>query len=165
MQIESFNKRMFNNIYSSCYYPIKRSFGQTLQSCNMDAVIAYTKISNNKNPIEQNIEFLIAGLCYNVIKPDQQRLTFTKFEDVLSRLDRETEIENFLKLRYDNTGYFAKRFYSLAMKAIGCLYQNEQFDYISLLNDLKYWNNGNSVKMKWAMAIVKFNDEENMEAN
>lgn len=162
---DSFNKLMFANINTSCYYPIRRSFGQTLQSCDIDAVIAYTKLSNNKNRIEQNIEFLLAGLCYNVTKQGQQRSTYIRFEDVLKRLNRENEIENFLKLRYDNTGYFAKRFYTLAKKVIPLLESTEQFDYIQLYKDLKYWNYNNSVKMRWAMAIVNFDNNENKEIN
>ena len=161
---ETLDTKFFSNMlgYSKSpnYYPIKRSFGQTLQSCDMDALIAYTKLSQNKNPIEQNIEFLIAGLCYNTIKPDQDRLTYVRFEDVLARLHRPEEIEKFLKLRYDNEGYFAKRFYTLSRKVIPLLQPNEQFDYIKLFKDLKYWNNDNSVKMKWAMSIARNNFEE-----
>ena len=162
---ESFNKLMFKNINSSCYYPIRRSFGQTLQSCNMDALIAYTKLSNNKNPIEQNIEFLIAGLCYNVNKPGQVRDKFIKFEDILKRLNRNDEVEQFLKLRYDNTGYFAKRFYILAKKTIPLLQSHEQFDYAQLIRDFKYWNINNNAKMRWAMTIVNLNDFEEKEGN
>ena len=159
---DNFNSMMFGYLHSSSYYPIKRSFGQTLQSCDMDALIAYTKLSKNKNPVEQNIEFLVAGLCYNVTKPDQERHTYVRFEDVLARLNRTEEIERFLKLRYDNDGYFAKRFYSLAKKVIPLLGPDEQFNYTKLRNDLKNWNLNNNVKMQWAMAIARssFNNEE-----
>ena len=163
---ENLDTKFFSNMLgysnSPSYYPIKRSFGQTLQTCDMDALIAYTKLSQNKNPIDQNIEFLIAGLCYNSIRPGQERPTYVRFEDVLARIHRPEEIEKFLKLRYDNDGYFAKRFYTLARKAIACLQSFEQFDYIKLYKDLKYWNDNNSVKMKWAMAIARadFETEE-----
>lgn len=164
---ETLDTKFFSNMLgysrSPSYYPIKRSFGQTLQSCDMEALIAYTKLSQNKNSIEQNIEFLIAGLCYNTIRPDQDRTVYVKFEDVLARLNRPDEIEKFLKLRYDNEGYFAKRFYALAKKAISALQPFEQFDYIGLFRDLKYWNLNNNAKMKWAMAIARnsFNEEGN----
>ena len=165
--VETLDTKFFSNMlgYSntSSYFPIKRSFGQTLQSCDMDALIAYTKLSQNKNPVEQNIEFLIAGLCYNTIRPGFDRTIYVKFEDVLARLNRPDEIEKFLKLRYDNEGYFAKRFYTLARKVIPLLQPYEQFDYIRLFKDLKYWNFDNNVKMKWAMAIARASySEENV---
>lgn len=166
--MENLDTKFFSNMLgyanSSSYYPIKRSFGQTLQTCDMESLIAYTKLSQNKNPVEQNIEFLIAGLCYNSIKPGQERPTYVRFEDVLARLNRPDEVEKFLKLRYDNDGYFAKRFYTLARKAIPLLQPFEQFDYIKLYKDLKYWNVNNSAKMKWAMAIARANYENKDEA-
>ena len=155
---DSFNKRMFAQINSNSYYPIKHAFGQTLQSCNIDALIAYTKLSDNKNRFEQNIEFLIAGLCYNVTKPNQTRSTYINFEQVLKRLDRNNEVEAFLKLKYDDFGYFAKRFYILAKKVIPLLHSDEQFNYTQLFYDLKYWNLNNHAKMRWAMAIANFNN-------
>ena len=166
-----FCKRMLGNIYSASYYPIKRSFGQTLQTCPIDALIAYSKLSKTKNRTQQNIEFLVAGLCYNTIKPDQNRPTFVRFETVLRRLNREKDIENFLKLRYDDTGYFANRFMSLAKKVIPLLSPNEQFDYIHLISDLVDWNKNNNTKMRWAMSILNLyevneettNNEENEE--
>lgn len=158
---KSFNQMMFGYLNSPSYYPIRRSFGQTLQTCSMDALIAYTKLSQNKNPVDQNIEFLVAGLCYNAERPNQERTIWVRFEDVLARLNRPEEIEKFLKLRYDNDGYFAKRFYSLSKKVIPLLQPYEHFDYAKLLNDLKFWNIDNSVKMKWAMAIARaYNNEE-----
>ena len=159
--IETFNKRMFNGINSDCYYPIRRSFGQTLQNCDMDALIAYTKLSDNKNQFEQNIEFLLAGLCYNINKPHQIRNKYIKFEQLLERLNRPEEVEDFLKLRYDDNGYFAKRFYTLAKKAIPLLHSDEQIEYNQLFKDFKYWNINNHSKMRWAMTVVKFEDELN----
>ena len=70
---------------------------------------------------------VIAGLCYNTIRPGFDRTIYVKFEDVLARLNRPDEIEKFLKLRYDNEGYFAKRFYTLARKVIPLLQPYEQF--------------------------------------
>ena len=165
--IETFNKRMFNGINSEGYYPIRRSFGQTLQNCDMDALLAYTKLSDNKNKIEQNIEFLIAGLCYNINKPNQIRDKYINFEDILKRLadsdpkneNRSKEIEDFLKLKYDNNGYFSRRFYILSKKLIPFLHNDEQINYTQLFKDLKYWNFNNNTQMKWAMAIVKFDEE------
>lgn len=154
-----FIKRMLGHINnSSVYYPIRNAFGTTVQNCPINAVLAYSKLSKTKSDTYQNIEFLVAGLCYNSIKPNTgTRTTYVRFEDVLKRIDREDEIANFIKIRYDNTGYFAKRFVTIAMKAINKLNPNEHFDYNQLIEDLKHWNY-NSVKMRWAMAITNMED-------
>ena len=165
-----FCRRLLGNIHSDIYYPIKRSFGQTLATCNLNALIAYTKLSDTKNSTKQNKEFLVAGLCYNTLRADATNLpgTYVKFEQLLKRLvstnknandPRKKEIERFLQLRYDDNGYFAKRFYTLAKRLIPLLNNNETFDYISLLYDLENWDKDNKVKMKWAMAIVNLTNE------
>ena len=155
-----FVKSLLYNLQTSCYYPIKRSFGKTLQNCDMNALIAYTKLSKSKDPIEQNIEFLVAGLCYNTMKPnDITDKTLVNFETILKRLNREVEVENFLKLRYDNDGYFTKRFYILAKKAIPLVNSNERINYEQLIVDLLNWNKNNNVKIRWAMSIVNLNEE------
>lgn len=167
-------KQMLNNISSSNYYPIKRSFGHTLENCNIDAVISYSKIADSKNCslFEQNIEFLVIGLCYISNKPnvsinDKTRINF---ETLLKRLvstdkdkskPRTGEVENFLKLRFDTNGYFNKKFASLVKKANTMLNSNEILNYEQLLDDLKNWNNGNNVKIRWAMTIANIEMEEN----
>ena len=172
----SFIKLMYGNINTPRYYPIKRAFGQTLSTCPIEALLAYTKLSNTKNPIDQNIEFLVAGLCYNTVKPFQYEEvnSYVNFEDVVRRYiyadasrkdNREKEVEDFLKLRYDMDGYFATRFYNLAKKVIPYLRSNEQFNYSKLIKDFIFWNNGNSVKMQWAMSVVTFNDTEDLNTN
>jgi hypothetical protein len=161
------NMAKYCNPYSDYYYPIKRSFGQTLNTCPMDAVIAYANISTTKNPVIQNKEFLVAGLCYNVAHTttyDKDDVKYVKIEQLLHRLvmkdeTRKKEISKFLQLTYDNNGYFSKVFYTLCKKLIPLLHSNEQIDYINLLNDLIYWDNGVQVKMRWAMATV-FNEKE-----
>lgn len=155
----NFCKSMLGHLNSPGYYPIRRAFGQTLKNCSMDAVIAYSKISNTTSETYQNIEFLVAGLCYNAMKPNTEINKYVKFEEVLKRLNREDEISNFLKIRYDNTGYFAKRFMSLAKKTIPLLYSNETFDYNQLIIDLFNWNKNNSVKLRWAMTITNIEEE------
>lgn len=161
MHNTDFVKRLLTNLRTSCYYPIKRSFGKTLQNCDMTSLIAYTKLSKSKDPIEQNIEFLVAGLCYNSMKPDSNIGTnLVNYETVLKRLNREVEVENFLKLRYDNEGYFAKRFYTLSKKVIPLLGTNERFNYEQLVEDLLNWNKNNNAKIRWAMSIVDFNNEK-----
>lgn len=164
-------KQMLSKINSSSYYPIRRSFSQTLNTCNIDAVIAYSKISDTKNDLfSQNIEFLVCGLCYNVNKPTESfDKTRVNFETLLKRLaatdkekskPRTTEIENFLRLRLDNNGYFHKRFAIVAKKAISFIAPNEIINYEQLINDLKSWNNGNTTKLRWAMTIASIETEE-----
>lgn len=161
------NMLKYSNPHSDYYYPIRRSFGQTLNTCQMDALIAYTNISTTKNPIIQNKEFLVAGLCYNVAhKASGDPEQYVKIEKLLYRLvvkdeTRKKEIEKFLQLTYDNDGYFSKVFYTLCKKLIPLLQPYEQIDYISLLNDLIYWDKGIEVKMRWAMAIAFINNENN----
>lgn len=166
-------KQMLKKLNSSSYYPIRRSFSQTLNSCNIDAVIAFSKISDTKdNFLEQNIEFLVCGLCYNANKQntDLSNKTRVNFETLLKRLiatdkekskPRTAEIENFLRSRLDTNGYFNKKFMSLAKKAIPFINANEIINYEALLDDLKSWNNGNTTKLRWAMTITNIELEEN----
>lgn len=166
MRKEDFVSRMlkYNNPYVPYYYPIKRSFGQTIESCSLEAVIAYTNLSDTKNRVMQNKEFIVAGLCYNI--SNQTSTTFVKFEELLRRMvkadlngTRKKEVENFLKLHYDDNGYFTKRFYSIAKKVISYLNSTETIDFISLLWDLDKWDDGNAVKMRWAMTIVNLKED------
>ena len=111
------------------------------------------------------------GLCYNSIKPnsvtDKTRINFETLLKRLTFIDKDkskprtAEIENFLKLRIDNNGYFAKKFVSLSKKVIPMLNPNEIINYEQLLDDLKHWNNGNIVKIRWAMTIANIEQEEN----
>ena len=159
----------YNNQYNDYYYPIKRSFGRTLNSCNLDATIAYANLSDTKNPVRQNKEFMVAGLCYNISNVSDN-LSFVKFEDLLKRMvaadkstgkPRKKEVEKFLQLRYDNNGYFAKRFYTIANKAILYLHHNETVDFIKLLDDLEHWDEGNTVKLRWAMTVANITENNN----
>ena len=166
-------KQILNNISGPNYFSIKRSFGKTLENCNIDAVIAYSKIADSKNDssFDRNIEFLVMGLCYNSIKPnsvtDKTRINFETLLKRLTFIDKDkskprtAEIENFLTLRIDNNGYFAKKFVSLSKKVIPMLNPNEIINYEQLLDDLKHWNNGNIVKIRWAMTIANIEQEEN----
>lgn len=165
-------KNLLSSISSSSYYPIKRSFGQTINNCSIDTIIAFSKIANkNNNDIEQNAEFLIAGLCYNTLKPESKiNETKVNFETLLKRLaatdkdkskPRTSEIENFLKLKFDTTGYFNKRFVSLAKKTIPMINQNEIINYEQLLHDFKNWDKNNTVKIRWAITIANIEMEEN----
>lgn len=159
--MDDFVQRLLKNINSSNYFPIKRSFGHTLENCNVDAIIAYSKISQNKttNQHDRNVEFLVSGLCYMTQKPNKsiENKNVVNFETLLKRLNRPGEVENFLKLRYDANGYFHKRFYIIAKKAITCIYPNEIINYSQLIDDLKYWNN--TIKIRWAMTIVNIENE------
>lgn len=172
MDSNQLTKQMLSKINSSSYYPIKRSFSQTLDTCNIDAVIAYSKISDTKdNLCTQNIEFLVCGLCYNVNKPtDSFNKTKINFETLLKRLvatdkekskPRTAEVENFLRLRLDDNGYFHKRFAIIAKKAVSFVAPNEIINYEQLIDDLKSWNSGNTTKLRWAMTITNIKMEEN----
>ena len=164
MNNTEFSKSLFTNINSTSYYPIKRSFGHTLQTCDINAVIAYAKIAQNNELYkitERNVEFIVSGLCYNVHKQYQDgERHYTRYEDVLKRLyisgtdSTKKSIENFLKLKFDDGIYFSKKFASLSKKLIALLYPNETFDFIKLLHDLKYWDYNNDIKLKWATALV-----------
>ena len=48
----------------------------------------------------------------------------------------------------------------LSKKIIPLLDTNERFNYEQLVEDLLNWNKNNNVKIRWAMAIVAFNDME-----
>lgn len=162
-----FNKNLFKCIHTASYYPIKRSFGKTLQTCNVDAIIAYAKISDCSRLFDQNIEFLIAGLCYTTFKQyhNYNITKYTNFEEVLRRLylsgtdSTKKLIESFLKLKTNNIEYFCKNFASLSKKVIPLLHNNESFNYTQLLFDLKNWNS-NKIKLKWATKIINTESEE-----
>ena len=64
--VNSFIKLMYGTINTPRYYPIKRAFGQTLSNCPIEALLAYTKLSNTKNSTDQNIEFLVVefNFCF-----------------------------------------------------------------------------------------------------
>lgn len=171
MDNSQFTTLLIENVNSGNYYAIKRSFGQTLDNCDINALIAFTKISQDANTslTDRNVEFLVAGLCYNTMKQNSSYNTNrVSYETVLRRLYKSKDstdsirgsIENLLKLRYDQNGYFNKKFVSLSKKVIPLLRSNESFNYSELLEDLKNWNNGNRVKLKWAKALVVFDDEK-----
>jgi len=166
-----FTRALIHNSILPGYFPIKRSFGQSLENCKVDAVLAYIKFANSKAPAVQNLEFLLAGLCYTCHSQGTLRDTMTliSFEEVLRRMvlterklmntnsenpgPREREITQFLKLKTDDVNYFAKKFYSLAKKTFDFLEPNECFDYDQLLYHLRFWNQNNKSQMRWAYKI------------
>ena len=167
MEINKFISNMFANINTATYYPIKRSFGKTLETCPIDALLAFTKMSQDANSSMnvRNAEFLVAGLCYNTIRQySNEERTLVPFEAVLRRLynnpnttdSMKSSIESFLSLSITDNGYFQDKFVTLSKKVIPYLSANEMFNFTSLLNDLIKWNDGNLIRLKWAKALVQF---------
>ena len=157
---DDFVTRMCGHINNSSeYYPIRRSFGQSLDTCQIEALISYSKLMEPETPRwEQEFEFLVAGLCYNAEKQgnksSDKRVPFEKILRLLyinSSDSGKKTITKFLSMRYSNTAYFNKTFASLARRALPYA-GNQRIDYYSLLKDLKNWNSNNT-RMKWASTI------------
>lgn len=172
MQEYKLTNKLIKHLYSSDYYPIKRSFGKTLQTCNINAIIAYRNLADlSLNANQREIEFLLAGLCFYTNSPNKEITKHVTYETLLKRLaateakqenkPRTAEIENFLKLRLDNKGYFQKKFATLTNKVITVLDKNETIDFDELFNDLSRWDKDNNVKLKWAMTIANVKKEDN----
>ena len=167
MANSKFIDTLLQNINGSSYYAVRRSFGQTVDSCNIDSLLAFMRlIPDAKVPKSYlNIEFLVAGLCYNSLRPGMTYLGKNKisFETLLRRLyntasdSGKRSIENFMKLRIDDRGYFHKRFMSITRKALPMLRPNEVINYDELISDLVDWDKNNTVKIKWSKILVDFN--------
>ena len=155
-----FVTQMFAHLNSADYYTVRRSFGQTLDDCSIDALVSYAKMMQPDTPKwEQEIEFLVAGLCYNTEQPHStEKKSRIPFEQALHLLYQSSSpsgqrnIEKFLKLTTTNTRYFNKNFASLSKRVTPYLGYSG-LDYYRLIRDLKNWNS-NSTRMKWAKAIV-----------
>lgn len=166
-----FIKSLYKELNSNNYYPIKRAFGKTLETCEMSSLIAYTKVSKNNhiyNTLERNAEFLVAGLCYTIEKPtyehtEKQRIPF---EVLMNRMYNSNttdsikgNLEKLINLDQDNMEYFCDIFRSTAKRVIPFLGKNQTIDYSKLLYDIKHWNN-RKVRMRWATALIDNKSKE-----
>lgn len=145
-------------------YPLKRSFGRTLESCDIRTVLAYAQMTTEqeRDKDKREAEFLVAGLLTSTEKMDDgikataNRITYQK---LLARLlsdvpQSEKNIERLLNENVGADGVFSSLFSRLHKRAVNYLYQNEQIDYKRLLDDLRAWNNSKRIRVNWALDIT-----------
>lgn len=166
-----FIKSLYKDLNSNNYYPIKRSFGKTLENCEISSLIAYTKVSKNNhiyNTLERNSEFLVAGLFYNIERPSYEYIEKQKipFELLMNKLynsnttnSTKKNLEKLINLEQDNMEYFCNIFRITAEKVLPFLQKNQTVDFSKLLYDIKHWNN-RTVRMRWATALIDNKPQE-----
>ncbi len=146
---------------------LKRSLGRNMNS-NISSYMSFLKILESENSEDysnikiyrEDIYYLIACLYYNSERKSEGNKKYIKYETLLKRVfsksaSMERRVEDLLTTNYEKNGIFEKKFISLFNYCTGSLGNNESVDYLSLLKDLKNWNNENNyVRKKWARAII-----------
>lgn len=160
---ENFIHGLAANIDTPDAHILKRTRGRPLEQAKTSEVLAYLNVRGAANETghyyNENIGFMLAGIIYTY-KKDYSLFGTVPFTTVLNRYylkatdsARET-VKAFIDTDIDEYGRFAKRFtylYNLLKETPGF----NQIDYLSLANDLEYWNDDMSIRIRWAREITR----------
>lgn len=165
--IKNLNYHLYNK--SPAIYALRRSFGRNLTD-SVPVYMAFSTVAGE--PIPKKLEpvyFLIACMFYKTRSlnsdPNKEYKTVS-FETLVSRVYQESNstkatIKRFLEMKYDDKGVFTKQFVRICTRCLKTLKANEQINYSSLLNDLKFWNSDKrTTQYKWARAITHIDIKE-----
>lgn len=132
------------------------------------STVVYPMQLSQKDPLD--IYFLISCLFFdieNINKNDNvEDMKYVKVEELFKRLYKtsgdttKSEIMSFLDSSYSEKGYFIFLFKMLFDRAADRIKKDEKIDYVSLVKDIKTWNDsGSEVKKRWARRILKECDD------
>lgn len=137
-------------------YIIKRSYGNTIESTDLKAVIAFMNVMHRK---PTNEDFLMAGMYYTYHNTGELTKNIIPFETLLSKLYKDSvdstkrKIETFLQLSINESKRFAKLFRYMT-EIISRKYGLYTIDYFKLYKDFYRWDKYDDIRKKWAMAVI-----------
>ena len=158
--IKSLNKSLYSR--NPNIYALKRAIGRSSEE-NIKTYISFLNVTKgNIFKPKKEIYFFISTLFYNSERASETEQKYVRYAVLLRRLymdkytkSTEMTISRLLMSDIDDSGIFYKQFVHIFRRAVKMLNYNERIDYLSLLKDLKFWNENNgAVRMRWAEKII-----------
>lgn len=167
LEVKEQDIRFVKNLYAQLnarnqkIHNLRKMFGRKTTD-DLPAYMSFRTLTNAQIPSAyEEVYYLVACMFCEMEKPSDADRKHVKFETLLHRMWNTTDstdrrISRLLDTDFES-GQFVSQFVRLARRAVKELYSNETLDYVSLLTDLKFWDEKEHYsRHKWARTITAY---------